>query len=237
MIDELLLEDFEILPITFTEYRMLNETFINLLPSHIEAKKKHAKEVFDLIHKSYESQGGIKGTGFSSPEEMINHIPMWKLHKKDGKIRSVAMYKDAEGRKRVALGTDGTDEGKKSATHVVTADLQRSRAHMEVSGKSLSFLKKHIDLNPHLHSFESAKKFHATRGDKITRPAEDDPEVVRHPEFKDHFYSRAIGGHQHTKLMLGTQGKTITEATLYTKAEEIDRGKQSSLSPRSFQEG
>ena len=237
MTDELLLEDIDVLPLTFAEFRFLNETFVNLLPSHEEQKKKHAKEVFDMIHKSYESQGGIKGSGFNSPEDMVKHIPMWKIHKKDGKIKSVAMYKDAEGRKRVALGTDGSDEGKASASQVVTADLHKARAHMEVSGKSLLFLKKHVDLKPHLHSYESAQEFHKKRGDTISRPKEDDPEVVRHPEFKDHFYTRDIQGHQHTKLMIGTRGKHITEATLYTKAEEIERGKQSALSPDHFKKG
>lgn len=235
--DYLLLEDKTIDYLSFKEFQALNETFMNLLPSHIEKKKEHAKEVFDLIQKSYEDQGGIHGNGFKSPEDMIHNIPMWKIHKKDGKIRSVAMYKEAEGRKRVAIGTDGTEEGKKSATEVVTADLKRSRAHMEVSGKSLSFLKKHVNLKDHLHSFDSAQKFHTSRGDKITKPKEDDPEVVRHPEFKEYFYSRDIGGKPHTKLMIGAQGKHIVEATVYNKSEEIERGKTSALSPDHFKKG
>ena len=102
--------------------------------------------------------------------------------------------------------------------------------HMEVSGKSLSFLKKHIDITPHLHSFESAQKFHKSRGDEITRPADDDKEVVRHPELKDHMYSRMLGGHMHTKVMLGNQGKRITETTEpLTKDQEKENGKDSTL--------
>jgi hypothetical protein len=211
MTDELLIEDKEIkITNTFKEYLTLNESFHNFLPQHEDKKKEHAKEVFDMIHKSYESQGGIHGSGFKSPEDMVKNIPMWKVHKKDGKIHAVALYKDKAGHKRVALGTDGSDTGKSAASNIVTSDLKQKRAHMEVSGKSLSFLKKHTNLKEHLHSFESAKKFHENNGDKIEKPEHDDPEVVRHPELKDHMYTRDIGGQKHTKVMLGYLHKNIT---------------------------
>lgn len=207
---EQLLEDLSIdNSLSFKEYRFLIESFHNFLPQHEDKKKEHAQEVFDMIHKSYADQGGIHGSGFKSPEDMVKNIPMWKVHKKDGKVHAVALYKDKAGRKRVALGTDGSDTGKSAASNIVTSDLKQKRAHMEVSGKSLSFLKKHINLKDHLHSFESAKKFHDSNGDKIEKPEADDPEVVRHPELKDHMYTRDIGGQKHTKVMLGVMGKTI----------------------------
>ena len=207
---EQLLEDLSIdNSLSFKEYRLISETFHNFLPQHEDKKKEHAQEVFDMIHKSYKDQGGIHGSGFKTPEDMVKNIPYWKVHKKDGKVHAVALYKDKAGRKRVALGTDGSDTGKAAASNIVTSDLKQKRAHMEVSGKSLSFLKKHINLKDHLHSFESAKKFHESNGDKIEKPEDDDPEVVRHPELKDHMYTRDIGGQKHTKVMLGTMGKTI----------------------------
>lgn len=226
MTDELLLEDLSIEPLTFTEYRMLNEVYHNFLPSDVEKKKSHAKEVFDMVQKSYADQGGVKGSGFSSPEEMVKHIPMWKLAKKDGKVISAALYKDQNGRKRVAASSDGTDEGKKAAGHMMATDLKLNRAHMEVSGKSLSFLKKIADIKPHLHSYEAAEKFHKSRGDSISKPADDDKEVARHPELKEHMYSRMLGGHLHTKVMLGHKGNHITEMS---KDEEIEFGKDSTL--------
>lgn len=163
-----------------------------------------------MIQKAYADQGGMHGSGFKSPEDMVKNIPMWKLSKKDGKVTSVAMYKDSgSGRKRVAIATDGSDHGKRAIGDTVTSDLKQKRAHMEVSGKSLSFLKKQMHIKDHAHSFESAKAYHEKNGETIQRPPDDDPEVVRHPELKDHFYQRKIGDHMHTKIMLGSTGKTI----------------------------
>jgi hypothetical protein len=48
-----------------------------------------------MIQKAYADQGGMHGSGFKSPEDMVKNIPMWKLSKKDGKVTSVAMYKDS----------------------------------------------------------------------------------------------------------------------------------------------
>lgn len=235
--EELLLEDLSIPIETFIEYRALNESFQNFLPSDVEKKTSHAKEVFDLLGKSYADQGGIKGSGFNSPEDMVKKIPMWKLSKQDGKVTAASLYKDTQGRKRVAMGSDGTPAGKKSAGEMMSADLKRSRAHMEISGKSLSFMKKQLDIAPHLHTYDSAEKFHLSRGDTISRPTEDDPEVVRHPELKDHMYVRKIAGHSHTKVMLGTMGKTITEELKRTKEEEKEFGKDSSLKQGGHQYG
>lgn len=193
---------------SFSSY--LAEAFVNLLPHHEDQKHAHKKEVFDLVQKAYESQGGIHGNGFKSPDDMVKNIHMWKMHKKDGKVKAVTLYKDSgNGRKRVAVATDGSDEGKTAASKMMTDDFTRSRAHAEVSGKSLSFLKKHVNVKDHAHSFEYAKAYHAKAGDHVERPADDDPEVVRHPELKDHFYVRKIGGQNHTKLMMGAVGKNI----------------------------
>lgn len=236
-LDELLLEDLSIPLLSFNEYRKMNESFHNFLPNDVEKKKAHAKEVFDLVQKSYADQGGIKGSGFNSPDDMVKHMPMWKLAKRDGKVTAAALYKDTEGRKRVATSTDGSDHGKKAAGDIVVNDLKQKRAHMEVSGKSLSFLKKLMPITDHLHSYESAEKYHKSRGDVISRPAPDDKEVLRHPELKDHMYSRVIGGHAHTKVMLGTTGKSITEASVYDKDHEQANGKDSPLSQEPFKKG
>lgn len=82
---------------------------------------------------------------------------------------------------------------------------------MEVSGKSLSFLKKQINVMDHAQTYEQALKFHTANGDEISRPPANDPEVVRHPDLKDYFYQRKIGAHLHTKIMLGYLGKRIVE--------------------------
>jgi hypothetical protein len=193
--------------LTFKEY--LEERFINLLPQHEKEKQDHAKHVHDMLTKSYADQGGIQGSGFENPESMVKKIPMWKLHKSDGKIRAAALYKDKTGRKRVAIATDGSDEGKKAAARIMVDDLRQGRSYGETSGKSLSFMKKNAGehLKKHVKTFDEASKI---SGDELRKPPSDDPDVQRHPEYKDHFYQRKIGDEWHTKLMVGTHGKTIT---------------------------
>jgi hypothetical protein len=188
---------------------ILNERFINALD--IETKKLYADEVWDILQKSYASIGGIKGSGFDSKEDMIQNIPFWKLVKKDGKIVAVSLYKDKNGRKRVASGTDGTEIGKKAFADISREDLQQERAYAEVSGRSLSFVKKKFsgDLKKYLVKPEDAEKI---LGDKLIYPVTlPNPELELHPEFKDYFYQRDINGHFHTKLMIGTSGKKITK--------------------------
>lgn len=209
MNEEILLEDSTIEILTFTQYRELSESFHNFLPSHQDKKHAHAQEVFDLVQNSYADQGGIHGTGFASPDDMVQNLPMWKLSKRDGKVNAAALYKDSYGRKRVAISTDGTPEGRKAAGDIVMNDLKQQRAHLEVSGKSLSFLKKLMPISDHLYTFDSAQKFHAGRGETIDRPSDTDPEVLRHPDLKDNLYTRKIGSHKHTKVMLGQIGNKI----------------------------
>lgn len=202
--------------LTFSEYlktKLLQESYHNFLPNDTEKKNAHKQEVFDLVSKAYESQGGIHGNGFRSPDGMVKNIHMWKLHKKDGKVQAAALYKDkgtGEGRKAVVFASTGTPESKKALAGIMVNDLKQKRSHVELSGKALSFHKKHLDLAPHLHTYEEAKVYHERNGDKVSRPDADDPEVLLHPELKDHFYRREIGSELHTKVMLGSLGNTIT---------------------------
>lgn len=195
---------------SFSDYVRLDEKFVNLLPQHEEEKHKHKHEIFNMLQSAYKDQGGIHGTGFKDPDDMVKNIPFWKIHKKEGKITSVSMYKDSQGRKRVAVASNGSEEGKKSLSTMMTDDLNRGRSHGEVSGKSLSFMKKHINVLDHARTFEQAKKYHAAKGDEVRKPLEDDAEVKRHPELKDHFYQRKIGNEWHTKVLLGHADKPIT---------------------------
>lgn len=191
----------------FNEY--LSERYVNLLPHHEAEKHKHAKEVFDMVQKAYHKIGGIHGSGFKDHHDMVKNIHMWKLHKKDGKIHSVALYKDRGGRKRVAVATDGSDEGKKGLGHIMKDDITRHRAYNEVSGPSLHFLKKHVH-NVKDFALHHKDVKHHLGGDEIRKAPHDDPEVQKHPELKHHFYQRKIGDHWHTKIMLGSPGKKIT---------------------------
>lgn len=192
----------------FANFLALTESYVNLLPRDADQREQYKQQVYDLLVAAYASQGGLAGSGFRSPDDMVRNIPFWKLDRKDGKVRAVAMYKDSGGRKRVAVATDGTPEGKRAASRMMIEDLTQGRSYGEASGKSLSFALKNVDLKPYLIPFEKAKAIMQSRGDVVERPADDDPEVIRHPDLKNFFYSRIIGGEPHTKIMVGAPGKS-----------------------------
>jgi hypothetical protein len=190
----------------------LSESYYNYLPNNKDKKEKDAVVIHKMIHDAYVSQGGNKSPELATPESMVNEIPFWKVSKNGGTITAVALYIDGgKGRKRIAIASDGSEHGKKALGKIVSDDLKQERAHAEVSGKSLSFLKKQIDLKNYVHSFEDAKAYHASKDKTVTKPEDTDPEVVRHPELKNNFYVRMIAGHAHTKLMLGTLGTKIVD--------------------------
>lgn len=186
---------------------MLNETFINVFST--EEKKKYIDQVWDILQASYAKIGGIHGSGFESKADMIATIPFWKLVKKGDKIVAVALYKDKNGRKRIAAGTDGSDEGKAAFASISGEDLSQSRSYSELSGPSLSFVMRRYkgDFKKHLISPKDAEKI---AKDTLIYPVSDqDAEVLSHPELKDYFYQRKIGGQLHTKLMVGTPNKAL----------------------------
>jgi hypothetical protein len=127
-----------------------------------------------------------------------------------GQPNSVVLYKDKAGRKRVAIASDGSEEGKQRLGEMVRNDYRRS--YGEMSGPALSFTKKQLPdghLKNHAIPYREVETIARLSGDAIRRPPEDDEEIKRHPELKDHFYQRQIGGHWHTKAMFGTPGKKI----------------------------
>lgn len=85
----------------------LNENYKNFILNK-DMKEKYKNEVWDLIQDSYSAIGGIKGSGFSSPDDMIENIPFWKVYTKNNKVLMVVLYKEKSGRKLVALGIDGS---------------------------------------------------------------------------------------------------------------------------------
>lgn len=190
--------------------RNLHERYLNLLPNDRKKKEEYADEVFDLLTKAYSYIGGIHGSGFKNPKDMIDNIPMWKLSRKDGKIVAGVMYKDKDGRKLVAAFTDGTEAGKIALSDIYKKDLDRS--YKETSSRALSFAKKLLGKETLLKfavSRDTVKKL--LKDDEIFDVEDNDEEVLRHPELKKFFYARKIGGQLHTKIMLGTPGKKIVD--------------------------
>lgn len=182
----------------------LTEGFSILHAENGAEKEKHAKHVYDMVQKAYHSIGGIHGNGFKDHHDMVKNIHTWKMHKDhEGKVRAVGLYKHKDSAmKRVAVATDGTHEGKRGLSHIVKHDLKNKRAYVETSGPSLNFHKKvHGDVKKFALTHDQVKA--RMPDDEIRKAPHDDPEVVRHPELKHHFYQRKIGGDWHTKVALG----------------------------------
>lgn len=191
----------------------LTEKVTNLIGDNPD-KEKHKNEVYQLLQNAYSKIGGIHGSGFSNPDDMVKNIPFWKLsHSTDENgnkvLRAVSLYKDKNGRKSVAVATDGTQTGKEHLSRIMTSDIVRGTMYSEKSGPSLSFLKRNLPkdhLQKYAIPYEHVSKI---SGEEIQRPPDNDPEILKHPELKDHFYQRKIGDEWHTKIMLGKTGQKI----------------------------
>lgn len=178
--------------LTFKDY--LTESYKNIFLNDTEARDQYGQEVYDLLQKSYAPIGGMKGKGFTSLEDMKQNMPFWKLAIKGGKVVAVIMYKDSHvgGRKRIAIGTDGTIAGKKALADIIKAEYKTNRAVSEVSGPSLKFIMK-------IFSTAELKQFLV--------PVEKVKEVMIHDEIVatgKYHYKRQLGnGEWVEKVMIG----------------------------------
>lgn len=196
---------------SFTEFaKTINESFVNILPDEHEKRTKHIPELFSMVHKSYAKIGGIKGEGFASHEDMHKNIPMIKFNRQGSKINAAAFYKDSGGRKRVAIATNGTPEGKTALGKIMKNDLTQNRSYGETSGQSLAFLHKHMhpeDIKEFAIHPDVVKK--AKPNEEYRDVPKDDEHLTKYPHLKDHFYQRKIGGEYMTKIALGSMGNEI----------------------------
>ena len=118
----------------------LTESFKNLFSP--EEKKPFASAALAQLKASYEKVGGLKGSGFANEEDFVKNIPFWKLNIINGKIVAAAYYKDKNGRKRIAISSDGSPKGKQIAAKIMIDDLLRGRSYVEQSSNSLNFVVK-----------------------------------------------------------------------------------------------
>jgi hypothetical protein len=174
------------------EQNSIKENYKNLQTD--SQKQPFVDEVWNLLQSAYEKIGGIKGNGFKSKEDMIQNIPFWKIKTNtDNSVTSVLLYKIKDGlRKTVALATNGTLEGKEDLKKMMKEDMTRSMC--EISDSTLKFVQRNMphELEKYKIPFEVA--------DKILH----DDEMI---PVDDYFYQRKIGGHLHTKLLVGTPSK------------------------------
>lgn len=204
----------------------LNERFLNAIKGQDKSeaiREKYKDEVFQILQRTYAKIGGIKGNGFGSPDDMVVKIPFWKVATRNGEAKAVAMYKDKNGRKLVASGTDGSPEGIKLAMEIMRNDLQR--AYGEKSKQSLGALMKQIPWDILQHITYTPEEAQRILGDEIIPinqvPEQDWPEdaafaIKKFPQLINHGYLHEIGGVEGAergevlfKVMFGTHGNTI----------------------------
>jgi hypothetical protein len=189
------------------------ESFSNLFINKDDEKRRQlADQIHSMVGASYQKATGQQNLAFGmqSPEAMLETIPFWKIAKRDGRIRAVILYKDKNGRKSMAIATDSTKEGKNLLKQMLHDDMIRNRAYSEISDPSLSFRKKILPANLSIQDiaipFEEVQKMMPN----ITRPPQDDPHVIKHPELEPYFYQREFGGDLKTKIMVGQIGNEIS---------------------------
>jgi hypothetical protein len=193
----------------------LNESYVNAFDT--ETKEKYKDQVWKILQSSYKAIGGIKGNGFGSPDDMVAKIPMWKMDVYNGKVSAVTLYKDKNGRKSVACGTDGSDRGKAKIKDMIKNELMRS--YGEKSKSALGTLLKLYPedaLKPFLKTPAEAERI--LKDDEViaiknlkSSEIPDDAKMTlqKYPYIKDYGYVREIGGDMVFKVMIGTEGKGI----------------------------
>ena len=178
----------------FIEFTRLDERVISpgLNPEHESLREKHRQEMHDLIQKSYSDPkiggyGGLK-TGSKEESDSIHHDITHSLIKatvRGGHVTAVNLYKKQHGRKSIAVGTDGTEQGKKDMRKNKLEDHEQKRAWGEVSGAPEHIARKMgVPVIPAKRAKELLNK-----------------DVKAHPD--DEHYDRPIGGEVHTKVMMG----------------------------------
>lgn len=204
--------------VKFKSY-ILIERYVNALPKDQDLKARYADEVWNMLQASYADIGGIKGKGFSTKSDIM-HIPMWKMVRKNDKLIAVIMYKDTNGRKSVALGTDGSITAKKVLVDLVKNDLKRS--YGEKSKAALGLVMKAIPwdiLEPFIKTPEEAQRI---LRNKVLTPLKDAPKpyskdaqvaLEKYPQLEKYAYFRDLsssGGDKFAfKIMMGTPDRTI----------------------------
>jgi len=121
---------------------LINETFLTIGfdPKHEHLRDKHRQEFHDILRNSYKNvEGGYGGLGHGTEEESKSihkdlDSSLIKATKRDNKITSVVLYKKSAGRKGIAMGTDGTSQGKSDFKNISKEDNKLKRSWGEVSG-------------------------------------------------------------------------------------------------------
>lgn len=115
--------------ISLTEYineSLLLESYHNYLDKKIPIDK--AEQVVDILNKSYEPIGGWGG---STVEDLLDDPSLWmiKTWERNGKVIVAYVLKSKDGgksRKTMAVGTDGSEEGKRILKKMFAENVKMS---------------------------------------------------------------------------------------------------------------
>ncbi len=162
---------------------LLTERVVNL--HNNETKLKYGQQVWDVLQKSYENIGGFRTA--SSLEELMVKSAMWKIVIRHNHVSAVQIYRDQFGRKSIALGSDGTRQGKLDAFMMLNENVKMGRSWSEVSGAVEKLVAK-LGMKPIPSQFAELLTKH---------------NILSYNPDGFH-YSRFIEGHPHEKIMYGT---------------------------------
>lgn len=175
---------------TFKEYLEEKVLSIGLNPEHEHHREKFRNQMHDMLRASYASIGGYGGRGSGSEDESkaihddISNSQI-KAVKRGDKLTAVRLYKAQHGRKGIAVATDGTQQGKRDMLKASEEDKKLKRSWSEVSGAPEKIFKR--------MGFPTVPAAHAEK--LIGKKVEIQPDGEH--------YTREIGGHKHTKVILG----------------------------------
>jgi hypothetical protein len=163
-------------------YSELFEHYVNAFD--VNSKEKYADQVWAIMVRSYEKLGGFHTA--ANIQELIQKTGLWKLCVRDDHVFAAMLYKDQNGRKSIASGTDGSSRGKRDYMLMKDEDVERQRAWAEVSGPAENVMKK-----------SGAQPVPNTLANVLTGKEilELDPD--------GYHYDRLISGHRHTKIIYG----------------------------------
>jgi hypothetical protein len=201
--------------LSFKQY--ISENYKNFIGSSSKPQReKWADQVWNILQKSYAPIGGIKGSGFASKQDMIDNIPFWKIYTKQDKVVAAALYKDKNGRKSVAIATDGSDLSKKIVADIFKSSLGVS--YGEKSGPALGTMMKAVPWDTLKNFMLTPQQLSKISGEKIMTVDEFGTENLdekdrftynKFPQLKPYFYVRELGGEMHLKAAMGTPNLKI----------------------------
>lgn len=176
---------------TFRQFMSEKVLSIGLNPKHEKYRDQHKDEMHDMLQKSYVKAGGYSGKKSGSKEEsdaihddLSNPKHIIKATRRGDKISSVAVYKPQHGRKSIAGGTDGSDQGKADLKKTSLEDHEHKRSWGEVSGAP-----------EHIRRKMGVPVVPSDRAEKLLGKKVKIVDKER--------YSRKIGDDEHEKVIMG----------------------------------